>query len=223
MNEILNIIFPVVILCGLGISLVASIFLASWMLEPINRAAGALKLATRFQLADFLGLMVLLQAALGVVGTGLAMEGEGYYWVALSLLVLLAVILWVGSVCAVSRAGIMQPLRRLTVMLLLVPGTLAAILALPIALVGTTAAITSQFDGENPDMPVRTFSVAMAATLVGLVIVAAVVRRLSFWALAATPLPQGLVKQHGSRGREVQAIDAAQHRQADGGDAVPLP
>src|SRR5262245_58146286 len=117
----------------------AAAWLAWWMLEPINKVAGVLQATTQYLLTDFLGLMLLLQFALATLGraidTGRQRDGSPY-WLLMFLAALLVVVLWGASVSVVSRAGIIRPLRRLAVIVLLVPGALAVIVSLPLCLVG---------------------------------------------------------------------------------------
>src|SRR5438094_4833599 len=91
-------------------------WLAGWMLEPINRVGGNLRATTRFMLTDFIGLMLLLQAALAISGRALdsgPLGDRSPYWILLTLALLLAVVLWLASVSVVSRAGITRLTRRL--------------------------------------------------------------------------------------------------------------
>src|SRR6185503_15842883 len=61
-------------------------WLAWWMLEPINRVAGVLRATTRFMLTDVIGLMIMLQVGLAIIGRALSgseVRGEeaALYWV----------------------------------------------------------------------------------------------------------------------------------------------
>ncbi|MBW8884672.1 MAG: hypothetical protein JF612_07815, partial [Planctomycetia bacterium] len=115
----------------------AAAWLAWWMLEPINRVAGALQFSTRFMLSDVIGLMVMLQVPLAIVGRAVEAGREqtsSPYWVLIAIFVVLAFVLWAAAVSVVSRAGIMRLTRRLVVIVVLVPGTLAVIMAFPVCL-----------------------------------------------------------------------------------------
>src|SRR5205814_7094552 len=81
-------------------------WLAWWMLEPINRVAGQLQLSTRFVLTDVLGLMVLLQVPLALLGRAINTGRErssSPYWLLLAVGICLALVLWAASVSVVSR------------------------------------------------------------------------------------------------------------------------
>src|SRR5262245_47481052 len=114
----------------LAIFIAVVFWLARWMLEPINRAAGSLQAPTRFMLIDFVALMILLQVGLAICGQALSASetsdaAASMYWTLLGVVALLVVVLWGASVSVVSRAGILRPLRRVLVIVVLVPGTLA--------------------------------------------------------------------------------------------------
>jgi hypothetical protein len=159
----------------------AAAWLAWWMLEPINRVAGALQFSTRFMLSDVIGLMVMLQVPLAIVGRAVEAGREqtsSPYWVLIAIFVVLAFVLWAAAVSVVSRAGIMRLTRRLVVIVVLVPGTLAVIMAFPVCLALFSGV---PFIGGvwGPVLPVL--------GLAGLFGIMLGIRRLSFWALAGSP------------------------------------
>jgi hypothetical protein len=185
----------------LGVLLVAGVYiggaawLAWWMLEPINRVAGHLRASTRYLLTDFLGLMVLLQAALAVVGRAITTkpgDDRSPYWIVLFVALALMLVLWAASVSVVSRAGIIRPWRRLAVMLVLVPGALAVIVGWPVALVALVM---------NLRLPDTLFGASaitgLALTLLGFAALIAApfgLRALSFWSLAGSPGGEALLE-----------------------------
>jgi hypothetical protein len=178
----LTVVFGLFVLLGY---FVGTALIAHWMLEPINRAGGHLRASTRFLLTDVFGLMALLQVALALCGAALDAadaRADAAYWVLIAVSALLAFVLWAASVSVVSRAGILGPLKRLTVIVLLIPGTLAVVMSLPLLAIGLVTG-WQQFVG--PTWPVR----AGPASVLGLVLLVGmifVIRRLSFWALAAS-------------------------------------
>jgi hypothetical protein len=194
-------------LAGLVVFIAGTVGLAWWMLEPINRAAGSLRAPTRFMLADFLALMILLQVGLAIVGQALDESGSSrsaitMYWLMLSTIAVLTLVLWAASVSVVSRAGILRPVRRLAVIVLLVPGTLAVIMGAPVLLAMLLAAIFAAFRQSivNEATPRQIPWLVLALAGTGLTVLA--MRWLSFWALVGSSysaaLPQGFVEQHGS-------------------------
>lgn len=224
------------------------VWLAWWMLEPINRAAGALNAPTRFMLTDFFGLMVLIQIGLVICGQALSGRDAGreairMYWLLVAVVVFLAIVLWIASISAVSRAGILGSLRRLVVIVLLVPSTLSIMLGLPTLVVLLTVTIVRAIRGEmGGGLPVSQAPL-LALGVLGIGIVVPVLRWLAFWSLSGTapsvaleaahgpvagclgpaPLAEGFVEEHGSGGREVQAIDPSKHRQAEGNGVISPP
>jgi hypothetical protein len=184
----------VLLLAGLYIG--GAAWLAWWMLEPINRVAGHLQASTRYLLTDFLGLMVLLQAALAVVGRAIETRPGGDrspYWIVLFAALALMLVLWGASVSVVSRAGIIRPWRRLAVMIVLVPGALAVIVGWPIAVVALIANLGLL---EDPSAP-GSSPAGVALTLIGFLALIAVpvgLRMLSFWSLAGSPGGEALLE-----------------------------
>ena len=171
-----------------GLYIGGAAWLAWWMLEPINLVAGHLRASTRYLLTDFLGLMVLLQAALAVVGRAIETkpgDDRSPYWIVLSVALLLMFVLWSASVSVVSRAGIVLPWRRLAVMLLLVPGALAVIVGWPVAVVAVAVQM-----GLMENLYREGAFAGIALTVGGCILLVAApfgLRRLSFWSLAGSP------------------------------------
>jgi hypothetical protein len=104
------------------------------------------------------------------------------------LLSLPVAVMWAASVSTVSRAGILQPLRRAVLILVLVPGTLAELMAAPVLLVAAILAFNSR-PGDWADrewsnsLAVRLLTLSTAAALA--VLWALALRWLSFWVLDA--------------------------------------
>lgn len=167
-------------------------WLAWWMLEPINRVAGALRATPRFVLTDVIGLMILLQVGLALIGRALSRREVGreaavLYWILLAGVAILCTVLWAASVSVVSRAGITRPLRRIVVMVLLIPGALAVMVSLPASIVAVIVEFvylwTHPKGTDLLDIPVALWAIgsfALAAAAVAL-------RQLSYWALAGSP------------------------------------
>jgi hypothetical protein len=167
----------------------AAAWLAWWMLEPINRVAGALQFSTRFMLTDVIGLMIMLQVPLAIVGRAVETgrdQSSSPYWILVTVFVALALVLWAAAVSVVSRAGITRLTRRLVVIVVLVPGALSVIIALPLCLAALASAAPVGYD----DTRLQLFAIlglgGLFAFMVG-------IRRLSFWALAGSPGEQALL------------------------------
>jgi hypothetical protein len=173
----------VVGLCVIVAYIVGVIWLAHWMLEPINRAAGQLQAQTRFLLTDVFGLMALVQIALAITGGAIDERQDSRpYWAMVFVSLFLSAVLWAASVSVVSRAGILQPLRRLAVIVLLVPGSLAIIMSLPLIVVF----VGIGFDRGSINLSFWrwvVFAPLCVGGLIGLIIAA---RRLSYWTMVGS-------------------------------------
>jgi hypothetical protein len=111
----------------------------------------------------------------------------------LGILCVPVVVLWAASVSVVSRACIKHPLRRAVVILLLVPGSLAEVMALPLLVVGGFAFVANHQMWTwqhrwGDDLAVRLSIVLLVAAAIA--IAALVLRRLSFWVMSPQPLAQ---------------------------------
>ena len=169
---------------------VTAIVLGHWLLGPVNRAAGQLNAPTRFQMTDCFWLMIHLQVMLAVAMPWLreTVRGPGIFLI-VGILSLPIVILWAASVSVVARAGITQPLRRAAVVLILVPGALAVIVAVPFVIVGLIEAVRP---GPVPFLLPQQYDATQTAARVGqvllagmgVVIAALLIRWLSHWVLA---------------------------------------
>ena len=175
----------------LALLIVAIVWLAWWMLEPINRAAGSLQAPTRFMLIDFVSLMVLLQIGLAICGQALSAKDAGdlaarMYWLLIAVVALLVVVLWSASVSVVSRAGILRPLRRVLVTVVLVPGTLATMIGLPALLAMLVLGIAALFRPEPEIDWMQRRLPWLAVITAGVVAGIFLLRRLSFWSLSGS-------------------------------------
>lgn len=174
-------------LAGMATFIITAVVLGHWLLGPVNRAAGHLNAPTRFMLTDFIWLMIQLQLVLGLVLQAiretLPLNAQ---LLILALLCLPVLVLWVASVSVVSRAGITQPLRRATLILVLVPGALAEIMAVPLVVVaGIVFATQSRpefFPSAINDGPAARVAILVAAAM-ALILWAGLLRWLSFWVL----------------------------------------
>jgi hypothetical protein len=182
---------PLTALLGLVAFVFAAAVLCHWLLEPVNRAAGHLNAPTRFQLTDFIWLMIQLQIMLALVMQTIAEAlPERSLWIILAALTLPVLVLWAASVSVVSRAGITQPTRRAAVILVLVPGALAEVMAVPLLVVGGLAFVSNEppevwLTVTTANTPTRI--VVLVATAVCVAGAAVVLRWLSYWVLTGGP------------------------------------
>jgi hypothetical protein len=197
-------------------------------LGPLLRAArrGTRPNRYLFLLSDLWWLLIQLQLAMGLSVYALPADmGTQQRLIMMVVFCLPVPIFWSASLLAVSQAQIYQPRRRATVFLVLVPGLVLGLAAVPLLLV----ALFSQ--------PAWGLA-AMAGLVVGLF----ALRWLAAWAvkcespwremllvpliqqrLAAPPLSQSLIEQHRGGGGDVEAVHGAEHRKTDGGNIAGPP
>lgn len=106
---------------------------ARTILYPTVIAAEKVKGPFRFQLADFVWLVLQIQLVLGPVVAFIPAEFLGYRGIALTFGLISTIALWLGSVRFLSRAGIHHALRRGLFILVYLPGTLAVLVLGPLA------------------------------------------------------------------------------------------
>jgi len=120
----------------------------TWTLGPLIAAARQAPAPTRFLLSDLLWLMIQLQLAMALVAGAVPRDfpTETRVWAAI-LLGLPTAAFWYACLHVVAQAGIGGTLRRGAVFVLLVPGTVVAIVGVPIlamAVLSLTNARNSQ-------------------------------------------------------------------------------
>lgn len=112
--------------------LIVAPLVGTLILGPVNRAAGRLRAPTRFLLPDFMWLLVQLQLALGYCVSFVGVQQRHFFPLVLGFLSLASLMMWAGAVSFLSRAGVRSNLRRGVFILLLLPATLAMMIAVPI-------------------------------------------------------------------------------------------
>ena len=114
----------------MGFGIVAGLVVGHSVLGKLNRAAWQVKRPLRFQLSDFLWLMIQLQIAMGVP-IGLFSSGSQVGLLAPVLLfaVLSVAVIWFAAIKTMSSAGVTRPKYRAAFVLVLLPGTLVLMMA----------------------------------------------------------------------------------------------
>lgn len=155
-------------------------------LGPVSQAAGAINAPTRFQLADLLWLLVLLQAALAACVQVIGVRLEGFGW-ACAFFSVIVLAIWGAGVSVLSRAGVISTWKRGCLLLLALPGTLALMLGFAIGIVSAAGASLTYYhqieEGDRIFDPyyVARVSASGVAALCVLVGLAYGMRRLSIW------------------------------------------
>jgi hypothetical protein len=92
-----------------------------WMLAPMHRATRESPLPAQFFVSDFIWLVAQLQIAIAAVMASPYDIGSFGWGVLLVGAAASVMAMWWGSVTALSRAGVLTPLRRATFTLVVVP------------------------------------------------------------------------------------------------------
>lgn len=173
------------------LALVVAIATGHWMLAPINRKAGILRLPTRFLLSDFLSLMLQLQIILAIFVPLYAAESFGNSrWAIIITLLVCVVAMWVASVSAVSRVGIVRPIRRSVSLLVLIPLALLVLCSIPFCFYGVfilNIYIRRVLSGQVAGFG-STMEAAMPLLILPTLAAIIAVRYLAHWA-ASNPTP----------------------------------
>ena len=150
----------------------------TWTLGPLMQAARNKSSPTSFLLGDLLWLMVHLQFAMGLVAWAIPKDVPAENRVLAVVFMGLPMIgFWYGCLHAVSQAGIEQPLRRAVAFVVLFPGAVVAVVALPALLLACVSLL-----GSGPNSPGREEELSSAAFQLLLVALGtAALRPLASW------------------------------------------
>ena len=191
------------ILC-IVLVLVLAPLVGSLILGPVNRAAGRLKAPTRFLLPDFMWLLVQLQLALGYCVTFVGVQQRYFFPLVLGFFMLASVMMWAGAVSFLSRAGVRSNLRRGVFILLLLPATLALMIAAPLLPVVSYLLVMEAQEIEQlfrirDYLPPNAGLLVLAVGVFGIPVLGLALHMLARWMVAGMELaPVPLVKQPAS-------------------------
>lgn len=137
------------------------------MIGPINRLSSTLHAPLRFQMSDFLWLMILLQVSLGVVVNRVGTEQAEFFVITLTFLVVATLLLWLFGVGILSRAGIRDPLRRAGFLLGILPGALTILIGWPVPIIFLVDEwYLRRYDANGPTSVTMLASIAVLVALV---------------------------------------------------------
>jgi hypothetical protein len=122
-----------------------------WTAGPVLEAARGSSRPRTFLLTDLIWLMMQIQLAMGLASYAFpaAMPTRARV-VAMILLCVPAILFWLASLLLVSQAGILRPLRRAVVFVILLPGVALTVLGLPLLTVGFLHALGQQSSESLP-------------------------------------------------------------------------
>lgn len=158
--------------------------LGRWMLQPINEKGGRLRAPTQYLLTDFVWLVLQLQLALGFCVSWIGVEQTRLFPAILGFLVFAVTLLWLFGVGFLSRAGVMQPARRAMFTLLLLPASLAVMMALPalVVMLGVLETdLTAWGDLAIPLREYNRYKVLLWIITPLLPVIGWMMRQISFW------------------------------------------
>ena len=150
------------------------------ILYPTVIAAQKVRGPFRFQLLDFVALLLQIQLVLAPIlawTSGGAVETQRGLFITLGFGATIA--MWLAAVSFLSKAGIQQGLRRALFILIYLPGTLAVLILGPIALLGLIMAIPYEWPLWG-DMPAR-YVATWLAVVVGAIAAGIALRKLGEW------------------------------------------
>jgi hypothetical protein len=127
--------------------------IARTILYPTVTAAQTVQGRFRFQLLDFVALVLQIQLVLAPIiawTSGKEVTYQRNFFLTLAFGATVA--MWLAAVSFLSRAGVQQGLRRAIFILIYLPGTLAVLILGPLALFGLAIAIPNEwpFWGRPP-------------------------------------------------------------------------
>ncbi|ADB16337.1 hypothetical protein Psta_1662 [Pirellula staleyi DSM 6068] len=178
-------LFALLPLLPLGIYILVTWIAAQLMIGPINKLSGSLKAPLRFQMSDFLWLMILLQVSMAVSVNYVGAQQRNYFSIVLTFLIGATILLWLFGVGIISRASITDPKRRALFLLGILPVSLIVLIGwpAPLLLLGAPELLPPRYAFSAP--------MIFAVTIVAVVVVGLVVRYASHWvvqgAVVATP------------------------------------
>jgi hypothetical protein len=166
--------------------LVPLLGLAAWVMEwtlaPLIAAARSRAPQRRFMLTDLLWLVVQLQLVMALLAWAYPPNSPGHSRVwGLVALCLPVTVFWIASLQAVSQAGILRPLQRAAVFVIVLPGAIAVIIGMPLLTGILIVTVLSSVMAESS----READLGIVATEAFLCLPAMlIVRRVASWTVA---------------------------------------
>lgn len=171
-----------IFIIGFGLAVATLPIVGFSALGPVNKAAGAINAPTRFQLADAVWLLLLLQAVLAFCIQTIGVELRAFT-PACAFFAVVILALWGAGVSVLSRAGVVNSWKRGCLIVLALPGTLIVMFGLAITIIAVFASMTHYYRERlhgSPFLQDHPLAIllgsAVAAVTLGIVL-----RRLSIW------------------------------------------
>lgn len=149
----------------LGISLVPVVLVGTWILRPVNDARARIGAPTQFMLTDFFWLMTLYQAALAFTTQFVSLKEPEAFGLILGFLIFAVTVVWAGGVSFLSQAGVRRAHLRAAFQLVLLPGTMLVMIAVPfLSLMTLIFSLRQEIEWEKP---FNAFTIAWVALVGG--------------------------------------------------------
>jgi uncharacterized membrane protein len=174
-------IAPIATLTYVILLLALAAWVLEWTLRPLLIAARTSATQRRFMLTDLVWLILQLQLAMALVARVFPASASttSRVW-GVSVLSAAVLAFWLASLQAVSQAGVLQPLRRAAVFMIVLPAAIAAFVGVPLLVAAWIVALL--FPGPVAfgfgDLWLATVQLAAGALAVILI------RRLAMWSVA---------------------------------------
>ncbi|MBN2295586.1 MAG: hypothetical protein JXM70_24360 [Pirellulales bacterium] len=176
---------------GIVTTVVLSGMIGIWIFRPVDRAAKDREHPMQFTIVDFLCLFFIIQLAMAIIHWQLGVGYGAQMW-SVHLFDIFAVFacgtLWMKSVQFMSRAGIQRPAHRVLFLAVIIPGTLAVVMTIPIMLAFRIETILTKPTTENNIRPAALL--AMLVILAAMPLVLYFLARLTRMIVAAAEPPQ---------------------------------
>jgi len=111
----------ILVLILVGVAIAGGLAALQYMVEPLAAASRQNRLPTQFTISDLLVLFIHLSIPLSLLAA-IPRANRGDFAPLVFLLCIAAFFVWWGAVQNISRAGIVQPMKRLVAVALALPG-----------------------------------------------------------------------------------------------------
>lgn len=109
------------IVAGIAAFFAPIVFIARWILTPIDRAAKFRRASVRFSIGDFLCLFLAIQIPLAAVYRFVGPDEKQSFWIFTIVTWIIGPLIWFSGARALSKAGVMNGAHRFVFMGLIMP------------------------------------------------------------------------------------------------------
>jgi hypothetical protein len=185
-----TVVMPIVVIFALILAIAAAAVLGHVILGPLRKAAQRVGRPTQFYLTDFVWLLIQLQLSLGLVSAFVERNPAWAFYTVLGFLGAAFTAMWWGAVRALSQAGVQGMGRRAVLILVLLPGVEATMVATILLAGAAPVVLYRELRGVGSVSPLWSLlgnTAILLLALIGLAVAARLLRLLTLWLLAAAP------------------------------------